>query len=107
MSEAQHPEHMRGQVEALTIATVRIEQKVAELDKWADQAAAKQDYSTANSCQKSAVDLHSAIAIMKDAIFPHYHSRPGFDYTAGDRCPGCDYDEYMKRPFNPDLLRPA
>ena len=72
-----------------------IENRVKDLDQWATESAAKGDYSGAGSNQKSAVDLHCAVAIIKEALFPHYHTHSGFDWMRGDTCPGCELDEFL------------
>lgn len=72
-----------------------IEERVNQLDMWAKESADKGDYSGAGSNQKSAVDLHCAVAIIRNALFPHDHNHPGFSFVAGDTCPGCELDEML------------
>ena len=74
-----------------------IEKRVDQLDAWANENAVKKDYSSAGSQQKSAVDLHAAIAIIKDALFPHSHKMSGFSWIHNDTCAGCELDDWLKR----------
>ena len=91
------PQFRRGIWNAVNLAVSAVERQVAQLDKWADENAAKGDYSSAGSQQKSAVDLHAAVAIIKETLVPHTHDAPGFRYDLGDRCEGCAYDDDIKR----------
>jgi hypothetical protein len=86
-------DNFKGQRVAYHAAVRAIEAKVKQLDEWADKAAADGDYSGAGSNQKAAVDLHCAVAIIKDGIFPHYCGMRDFNRMAGDECPGCQFDE--------------
>lgn len=90
-------EQIAARYEAQQTAIRRIEQRVDQLDQWADENAAKKDYSGAGSQQKSAVDLHCAVALIKEALFPHDHNHPGFSWAHGDTCPGCELEDYLKR----------
>lgn len=90
--DPKHPMFRRGIWNAVALAVRAVEARVDQLDKWADENAAKKDYSGAGCQQKSAVDLHCAVAIIKNALVPHTHDHPGFRYDQGDRCEGCAYD---------------
>jgi hypothetical protein len=81
----------------VNLAVSAIERHVDQIDKWADENAAKKDYSGAGSQQKSAVDLHAAVAIIKNALVPHVHDHPSFRHDLGDECEGCLYDADLKR----------
>lgn len=88
-------DELKAQYSAQEAAIRGIEDRVEQMDKWAKECADKGDYSGAGNWQKSAVDLHCAVAIIKNAIFPHHHSMPGFDRTVGDICPGCELDAML------------
>lgn len=90
-------EQIKARYSAQETAVRSIEARVDQLDKWAEECATKDDYSGAASHQRSAVDLHCAVAIIKEALFPHNHSHPGFRWDAGDTCPGCELEEYLKK----------
>lgn len=81
---------------AVENAKREIEAKVVELDGYAKKCADAGNYSWARSNQKSAVDLHCAVAIIEEAVFPHLHTHPGFIYGE-DSCPGCERDDWLKR----------
>jgi hypothetical protein len=83
----------RGIWNAVTLAVRAIETRVDQLDKLADENAAEKDYSSASSQQKSAVDLHCAVAIIKNALVPHTHGNPGFRSDLDDVCEGCAYEK--------------
>jgi len=87
---------IRERYAAQEAAIRAIEARVDQLDKWASEAASKGDFSGAGSNQKAAVDLHCAVAIIQDALFPHDHLHPGFRWDAGDTCLGCELDEYLR-----------
>lgn len=90
-------DEIRWQYSAVENAKRAVEEQVVRLDGWAKESADKGDYSNAGSHQKSAVDLHCAVAIIEEAVFPHHHSRPGFSRADGDVCPGCERDDWLAK----------
>ena len=90
------PQFRRGFYNAIILSLRAVEAHVDQLDRWADENAAKKDYSGASSQQKAAVDLHVAVALIKEALVPHTHNHPGFRSDLGDECPGCLFDEYQR-----------
>ena len=94
MNETSNAE-LRARYSAMQSAILAIENRVKQLDLWAEESAAKKDYSSANSHQKAAVDLHCAVEIVREAVFPHKHKLTGFSWLHGDTCPGCELDSYL------------
>lgn len=76
-------------IPSLKTAIARIEERVDQLDKWAKECADKGDYSGAAQHQRTAVDLHCAVDVIKGK---HVCGIKDFSHYYGDVCERCTID---------------